>query len=549
MSATLPPVSPAPERRDSPSVPPVPPASPPPSAGSARADAVGGVRRRPSPFIVAVAFTVSLLGLLPLGYVIVTGILTGWTELSALVFRPRVGELLANTVGLVVVTVPLCAAIGVGAAWLVGRTRLPGAPVFAVLLAAPLAVPAFVNSYGWVSAIPSLNGLWSGVLIATLSYFPLVYLPCAAALRRLDPTVEEAAGSLGSGAWGVFFRVILPQLRLPILGGSLLVGLHLLSEYGAFAMVRFDTFTTAIVEQYRSTFNGPAANALAGVLVLLCLFLLVGESGARGRSRYARIGSGVARTPTRRSLGRLMPLGYLFLGGLFVLSIGVPFTSVVRWLVQGGASVWADGVVGEAFLQTVGYGLIGAVVTCLLAFPIAFLAVRYPSRLARGLESVNYLTSSLPGIVTALALVTVSIRFVQPLYQTMALVIATYVLMFLPRALVNLRAGLAQVPVGLEEAARSLGRHPLGAFLGVTARFFAPSALAAGALVFLGIVTELTATLLLAPSGTRTLAIQFWSKVNDINYVGAAPYALLMIVLSLPVTYLLFARSRMTSVS
>ena len=135
MSATLPPVSPAPERRDSPSVPPVPPASPPPSAGSARADAVGGVRRRPSPFIVAVAFTVSLLGLLPLGYVIVTGILTGWTELSALVFRPRVGELLANTVGLVVVTVPLCAAIGVGAAWLVGRTRLPGAPVFAVLQA------------------------------------------------------------------------------------------------------------------------------------------------------------------------------------------------------------------------------------------------------------------------------------------------------------------------------------------------------------------------------------------------------------------------------
>jgi len=532
MTVTLPPASPAPERPDSAS--PLP-ESPAPAATPVRPDVVGRVNRRPSAFIVAVACTVSLLGLLPLGYVIVTGILTGWPELSALVFRPRVGELLVNTVGLVLITVPLCAVIGVGAAWLVGRTSLPGARVFAVLLAAPLAVPAFVNSYGWVSAIPSLNGLWSGVLIATLSYFPLVYLPCAAALRRLDPTVEEAAGSLGSGVWGVFFRVILPQLRLPILGGSLLVGLHLLAEYGAFAMVRFDTFTTAIVEQYRSTFNGPAANALAGVLVLCCLFLLVGESGARGRARYARIGSGVARIAPRRSLGRFTPLGYLVLGGLFVLSIGVPFTSVIRWLVQGGPAVWTDGVVGEAFLQTVGYGLIGAVATCLLAFPIAFLAVRY--------------TSSLPGIVTALALVTVSIRFVQPLYQTVVLVIATYVLMFLPRALVNLRAGLAQVPVGLEEAARSLGKHPIGAFLNVTARFFAPSALAAGALVFLGIVTELTATLLLAPNGTRTLAIQFWSKVNDINYVGAAPYALLMIALSLPVTYLLFARSRLTSVS
>ncbi|WP_370448556.1 ABC transporter permease [Cryobacterium sp. TMT1-21] len=518
-------------------------------AGSARTDAPARVPKWPSPFIVAAAGTVSLLGLLPLGYVIVTGILTGWPALSALIFRPRVGELLVNTIGLVLITVPLCVAIGVGAAWLVGRTSLPGAKVFAVLLAAPLAVPAFVNSYGWVSAVPSLHGLWSGVLIATLSYFPLVYLPCAAALRRLDPTVEEAAGSLGSGAWAVFFRVILPQLRLPILGGALLVGLHLLSEYGAFAMIRFDTFTTAIVEQYRSTFNGPAANALAGVLVLLCLVLLIGESGARGRSRYARIGSGVARVTPRRSLGAFTPVGYLFLGGLFVLAIGVPFSSVIRWLVQGGTDVWADAVVGQALLQTVGYGLAGAAVTCLLAFPIAFLAVRYPSRLSRGLESVNYLTSSLPGIVTALALVTVSIRFVQPLYQTTILVIVTYLMMFLPRALVNLRAGLAQVPVGLEEAARSLGKHPVAAFLSVTARFFVPSALAAGALVFLGIVTELTATLLLAPNGTRTLAIQFWSKVNDINYVGAAPYALLMIVLSLPVTYLLFARSRLTSVS
>ena len=514
-----------------------------------RTDAAGRVGKRPSPFIVAAAVTVSVLGLLPLGYVIVTGILTGWPTLSALVFRPRVGELLLNTIGLVVITVPLTAAIGVAAAWLVGRTSLRGHRVFAVLLATPLAVPAFVNSYGWVSAVPSLNGLWSGVLIATLSYFPLVYLPCVAALRRLDPTVEEAAESLGSGAWGVFFRVILPQLRLPILGGALLVGLHLLSEYGAFAMIRFDTFTTAIVEQYRSTFNGPAANALAGVLVLLCLFLLIGESGARGRSRYARIGSGVARVTPRRSLRAFTPVGYLFLGGLFALAIGVPFWSVIRWLYQGGAIVWTDAVLVQALLQTVGYGLVGAAVTCVLAFPIAFLAVRYPSRLSRGLESVNYLTSSLPGIVTALALVTISIRFVQPLYQTTVLVIVTYLLMFLPRALVNLRAGLAQVPAGLEEAARSLGRHPFAAFLHVTTRFFAPSALAAGALVFLGIVTELTATLLLAPNGTRTLAIQFWSKVNDIDYVGAAPYALLMIVLSLPVTYLLFARSRLTCVS
>jgi iron(III) transport system permease protein len=478
---------------------------------------------------------VSLLGLVPLGYVAVTAILTGAPTLSALVFRARVGELLANTAGLVLITVPLSALVGVMAAWLVGRTRLAGARAFAILLVVPLAIPAFVNSYGWVSAVPSLNGLWSGVL---------VYLPTVVALRRLDPAVEESARSLGVAPLGVFFRVVLPQLRLPILGGSLIIGLHLLSEYGAFALIRFDTFTTAIVDQFRSTFNGPAANALAGVLVLCCLFLLVGESGARGGARYARIGGGSARPAERSRLGAWCPAAYFFLGVLVLLSVAIPLASVGRWLVSGGIAAWSDRYLLTALGQTIGYGLVGALITCLLAFPIALLAVRFPGRVARILESINYVTSSLPGLVTALAFVTVAIRLVPALYQTAALVIVVYLLMFLPRAIVNLRSGLAQVPAGLEEAARSLGRAPLLAFITVTMRFVMPSALAGAALVFLGIVTELTSTLLLAPNGTRTLAIQFWSRVNDIDYVGAAPYASLMILLSLPVTYLLFARSR-----
>jgi len=507
------------------------------------------LRQRSPGAIIAAAAGVSLLGLVPLGYVAVTAILTGAPTLAALIFRARVGELLANTAGLVLITVPLCALVGVAAAWLVERTRLAGSRAFAILLVVPLAIPAFVNSYGWVSAVPSLNGLWSGVLVAGLSYFPLVYLPTVVALRRLDPAVEESARSLGVAPLGVFLRVVLPQLRLPILGGSLIIGLHLLSEYGAFALIRFDTFTTAIVEQFRSTFNGPAANALAGVLVLCCLFLLVGESGARGGARYARIGAGSARLAERSRLGAWALAAYLFLGLVVLLSVAVPVASVGRWLISGGLAAWSDRYLLTALGQTIGYGIVGALVTCLLAFPIALLAVRFPGRTARILESINYVTSSLPGLVTALAFVTVAIRLVPALYQSAALVIVVYLLMFLPRAIVNLRSGLAQVPPNLEEAARSLGRRPLLAFATVTLRFVMPSALAGAALVFLGIVTELTSTLLLAPNGTRTLAIQFWSRVNDIDYAGAAPYATLMILLSLPVTYLLFARSRSESMA
>ena len=486
---------------------------------------------------------IALFSLLPLGYVIFMTAATGWDTAVALIFRPRVGELLLNTVLLILIAVPLCLVLGVGGAWLVERTFLRGHKWWAVLLAAPLAVPAFVNSYAWVSAVPSLEGLWSGVLIATLSYFPLVYIPVAATLSRLDPAIEQSAASLGLGAWRTFFRVVLPQLRIAMTGGALLVSLHLLAEYGAFAMIRFDTFTTAIMVQYQSTFNGTAGNMLASVLVFFCLILLLLEGRSRGSARYARVGSGVQGRALRLPLRGYQLPAQLSLMALTALAFGLPLWVVLRWTFAGAGSWSADEFI-QALLQTLGYGLAGAAVTTVVAFPMAYLAVRHPSWFSKTLELSNYITSSMPGIVVGLAFVTVSIRVVPGIYQTAGVLIAAYVLLFLPRALVNIRSGLAQAPKELDEAAQALGKPPLLSFIRVTLRLTAPAAAGGAALVFLGIVNELTATLLLSPNGTQTLATQFWSKSSEIDYVGAAPYALLMILLSAPMTYLLFQQSK-----
>jgi iron(III) transport system permease protein len=144
----------------------------------------------------------------------------------------------------------------------------------------------------------------------------------------------------------------------------------------------------------------------------------------------------------------------------------------------------------------------------------------------------------------ALALVTITVRVALPLYQTVFTVLLAYSLMFLPRALVSLRAGVAQAPVELEQAARSLGRTPAQALRQITLRLAAPGAASAIAMVFLAITNELTATLLLAPNGTQTLATAFWAHSSEIDYAGAAPYALTMVLLSLPLTWLLYLESR-----
>ena len=477
---------------------------------------------------------------IPLGYVVWAVVSTGPDRIYELVVRPRVGELLLNTAGLVVVTVPLCVVLGVGAAWLVERTDVPGAAVWRPLLVAPLAVPAFINSYAWVSVWPTLHGFGAGVLVATLSYFPFVFLPAAATLRRLDPAIEESAQALGSGTVGVFFRVVLPQLRLAILGGGLLIGVHLLAEYGAFAMLRFSTFTTAIFEQFQATFDGAAGATLAGVLVVLCLVLLATEAVLRGHARFARVGSGAPRVMTPIRLGAWTVPALIGLAVCALLALGVPVYTLLRWLWIGGAAVWDAVDLTQAMGQTAVLAAVAAVLTTLAAFPFAWLAVRYRGALTRAVEGANFVTSSMPGIVTALALVTVAIRFAPPLYQTVSLVLGAYILMFLPRALVSLRSGLAQIPPGLEEASRSLGLSPIRSFLRVTLRLIAPAAGAGAALVFVAVATELTATLLLAPTGTRTLAMRFWSLSSELDYAAAAPYALVLVALSIPVTVALF---------
>jgi iron(III) transport system permease protein len=503
------------------------------------------VGRRAPAWLLGIAVAVSLFGLLPLVFVFGAAVEIGWDTVQALVFRPRVGELLINTFLLIVLAVPLSVVVGVGLAWLTERTDLPGRRAWSLVMAAPLAVPAFVHSYAWVSFVPSIHGAFAGVLITVLAYFPFLYLPCAATLRRLDPTLEDVAASLGDPPLKIFFRVVLPQLRLAIWGGALLIGLHLLAEYGLYAMIRFDTFTTAIFDQFQSSFSGPGANTLAGVLVLLCLLLLAVEGGTRGGARYARLGAGTARQPGQVRLGPAATLLCLCLPlAMALLSLGVPFLTLIRWLMIGGAKVWRVDDLVPALLQTLTYAGLGAALITLAAVPMAWLSIRAPSRAIRLLEGINYVCGSLPGIVAALALVALTIRVAQPLYQTVFTVILAYLLMFLPRALISLRASIAQAPVELENVAASLGRAPLRVLAEVTLRLAAPGAAAGAALVFLAIVNELTATLLLAPSGTLTLATQFWALVSELDYAGAAPYASIMVLLSLPITWILHHQSR-----
>lgn len=507
--------------------------------GEALARLRGG--RSPAGLLLGAA-GVALVALLPPAFLVAQAASVGWGRIQELLFRPFVGTLLANTVLLTAISTAACLVLGVAIAWCVERTDLPGRRVWAVLAALPITVPAFVTSYSWVSITPAVQGLGGAALVTTLAYYPFVYLPVAAVLRGMDPALEESARSLGMGPWRTFFRVTLPQARLALLGGGLLVAVHLLAEFGAFAMLRFQTFTTAIYDQYRLTFDSPAASMLATVLLLLALALLVLELRLRGRARYARIGAGSAGPPATVGLGSRKPLALIGLAVVAGASLGLPLITLAYWIAQGSSAGFPVGALLAAAWSSLKLGLGAAALTTAMALPVGILAVRHPGRVSTALERSTYLAYALPGIVVALSLIVVSVRHLPSVYGTTPLLLVAYAILSLPLALVAVRAALAQAAPAHEEAARSLGSRPAGVLVRVTLPLIAPGLGAAAALVFLATVTELTATLLLSPIGTRTLATQFWANASSLSYGAAAPYAASMVALSAVPIYLLTRR-------
>ena len=518
-----------------------PAASTPPASGSSRWAHTWSGRRRWPLVSIAGGLLAAGLVLLPLVFLIDEALQPGRGEIERLLLRHNTAVLLWNTLRLAFACTVLCAVLGVAAAWCVERTTLPGRRLWAVALVLPLGIPDFVVGFGWVSIDPGLHGYLAAVLIMTLSLYPLVYLPVVAALGGVDPALEEVARSLGFGPWRTFWRVTLRRISPAVLGGCLLVTLGLLAEYGAFEIVQYQTFTVAIFTEFKLGFDTAAACALSLVLVLLSVAVLGGELALNGRGRSTRSGAG-ARRPAPVALRRWKAPTLGGLLALIGLALGVPVGSLLYWLIRGGSTTLPSASILTEAWHTAELSGAAAVLATALAVPVTALAMRHRNRVTLLIERLAYLPQALPGLVIALGLVSFSVRYALPLYQSALELIVAYAILFLPLAVVGVRSAMAHTSPSLEEAGRSLGRRPVVVWWRVTLPLLAPGLGAAFALVFISAATELTATLLLHPTGVNTLATQFWAYTSDFSYGAAAPYAALMVAISAVPAYLLSRR-------
>jgi iron(III) transport system permease protein len=490
------------------------------------------------------------VALLPLAYLLLRtlqGGLPAWWEAVA---TERVAVLAGTSVLLATAVTGACLLIGVGGAWLVTRSDVPGRRLLAVLLALPLAVPSYVAAFTWVSvadlwaADPGtrFEGFTAAAVVLTLYTYPYVYLPVAAALVRVDPSQEEVARSLGHGPLQTLLTVTLPQVRPAIAGGGLLAALYVLSDFGAVSILRLDTFTRAIFTAFSVGFNRSLALTLATLLVLLTLVILWGEG--RTRRAGARFTAPQAVRPARAlELGVWRWAGFAALWAVVLAALGVPALSLTRWILAGTSVADAWGRLGDAAAGSLTVSLLGAALTMLLALPVGILAARHPGRLSRTLERAAYLAHSLPGVVVGLSLVFLGVTVALPLYQTTWMLALAYATLFLPLGVTAVASAAAQAPPALEETAASLGTTPVQVFRRVTLPLTLPGIGAGAALVFLTAMKELPATLLLRPTGMDTLATRLWSATGIGRYAEAAPYALVLVALAAVPTWLVVRRT------
>ncbi len=499
-----------------------------------------------------VALATAALFALPFGYLLLklASVDGPWNIVS----DPGTLSTVRGSLLLATVVTAVAGTLGVGLAWLVVRTDLPGRRVWRVLAPLPLVIPSFVGAHAYVSTfapgglleasfgwtwLPEVRGFWGAVFVLSVLSYPYVYLPVAARLTSMPPSWEESSRLLGRGPISTLRTVVWPQLAPSVLAGTTLVFLYAISDFGAVSFVQYDTLTRKVFEARLDRDRSVVFSLLLGTIAIV----VAAVSLAIAR-RLPAMPSAAMRRPLQYRLAR----GRWFATGAVAtvvgLALAVPVAVLVWWVVRGTRSGARRSSVVEldvALWSSAWVAVVAAVVTVAVVLPLAWLTARRPGKSVAMANVFMSAAFALPGIVIALSMVRVFVS--TALYQSFFVLILSYVLHFAGQAIGAESNAFAAIPMRLHEAARMLGAGAVRRFATIDVRLLLPGLAAAGGLVLLSVLKELPATLMLRPIGFNTLATRIFGTAEEALLLDAGRLSLVLIALSGVLTWVLVLRS------
>lgn len=512
-----------------------------------------------------ITFAIAALVLLPISV-----LLLSWAEIDRAIWShlwdTQMTRLLGNTLVLVGGVGVGVTVLGVSLAWLTSLCEFPGRRWLDWALMLPFAVPAYVLAFVFVGLldfsgpVQTLLREWFGsglrlprvrstggvITVLVLVFYPYVYLLARTAFLAQGRGLTEAARVLGLSPLAAFWRVALPMARPAIGAGLALAIMETLADFGTVSVFNFDTFTTAVYKTWYGFYSLSSATQLASLLLLFVMLVLLGERYSRGRSGVPN------ERPRGAALYRLHGWKAFAASAwcllVFACAFVIPVLQLLVWVWQKGRFD-LDERYGGLILHSLYLGGFAALLTVTVALLLAFarrLSATPEVRSAVGIANLGY---ALPGSVLAVAIMLafswLDNHAVIPLSSALggagkplllgsigALLVA-YLIRFMAVAYNPLEGALARIRPSLPEASRSLGVGGAGLFLRVYLPLLVPGALSAALLVFVDVLKEMPATLLMRPFGWDTLAVRVFEMTSEGEWARAALPALTLVLVGL----------------
>ena len=499
-----------------------------------------------SALLVAALFAIPVISVLANIFVPSKGV---WQHLASTVLP----KYLANTSWLVLGVGIGVLIGGIGTAWLITMCRFPGRRIFEWALILPLAVPAYVMAYvytdflqftgpaqsllreltGWGPRdywFPEVRSLGGAIVMLTLVLYPYVYLLSRAAFLEQSVCALEVSRTLGCGPWTSFFRVALPLARPAIAAGTSLALMETIADFGTVSFFGVQTFTTGIVRTWFSMGDRVAAAQLSAVLLGFVFLVLVLERTSRGRARYFHTSGRYQRLPGYPLTGWRAAIAMVFCFLPLALGFLLPVALLAVMTLRAGDEQFGTRFVLLAF-NSFTLAAVTAGLAVLLAIVMAYGVRLRPNRLSLAANRIAAMGYAVPGTVIAVGVLIPFAAFDNALDAwlrarfgvstgllltgSIAALVFAYLVRFLAVSLNAVEASLGKIRPSMDDAARSLGHGPMITLARVHAPLMWGSLLSAGLLVFVDVMKELPATLIMRPFNFDTLAVQAYNLASD----------------------------------
>lgn len=510
---------------------------------------------------------------------VVLAALSGTLDTLSHLSNTVLGRYTSTTLILVVLVGVGTSIVGTGAAWLVTMTNFPGRRVFEVALVLPLAFPAYVLAYAYTHVLdhpgpvqtlirsltgwgprdywfPEIRSLGGAAMVLVLVLYPYVYLLARASFYGQSASTFYAARALGQNPLGAFWRISLPIARPAIAAGVLLTAMETIADFGTVSYFGVQTFATGIYTSWFSMADRAAAAQLSLGLLAFALLLALSERYNRGNARYST-GRHQVSMPRMELTGTARVGAVLLCGFPVLLGVIVPVVALFWMSLESEQSLFSPRYL-NFIKNSLTLASIAAVLTVACAITLGTFYRLKGGKFASTVVYLGRLGYAVPGGVIAVGLLvpfaafdnfvdawmreTFDVSTGLLLTGSIWLLVAAYVIRFLAAALGSYEGGIEGLSGNVDSAARVLGQGVWGVVRTIHIPVIFPSLMTAVLIVFVDVMKELPATLIMRPFNFDTLAVQAYRLASDERLEGAAVPSLVIVAIGLLPVILLIRR-------